>query len=359
MNARSSLLVSMVLLLVLPGCHDGPGVDDAGDDDETGGIIGDGDGDGDGDGERFDLGTPDTGEGEGEEECAAVKVDTTMVPPTVVLLVDQSGSMTDDFAGQSRWEAVYETLMDPQDGVVKPLEDRIRFGLALYTSEDGFEGGECPMLTRVDPALSNHAQLDGVYAPKKPIRDTPTGESLQAVAGDLAELDVDGPKAVVLATDGEPDTCEQPNPQHGQAESLAAAQAAFDLDIRTYIISVGNEVSDQHLQEMANAGVGLDPQGNDKAPFYKAFDADELLNAFDDIIGSVVSCEYDVNGIVDLQTQCEGTVALDGKILDCGVDWKMADASTLELMGGACQTLKDGDEHELEASWPCGSVEIP
>jgi hypothetical protein len=276
-----------------------------------------------------------------------------------VLLVDQSGSMTSGFSGQSRWDAVYETLMDPDHGVVKPLEDRIRFGLALYTSEKGFEGGECPMLREVAPAAGNHAAIDAVFAPEVPIEDTPTGESLQAVADGLAALDLDGPRAIVLATDGEPDTCDQPNPQNGQAESLAAAQAAFDLDIRTYIISVGNEVSDTPLQEMANAGVGFDPQGGQDAPFYKAFDADDLLDAFENIIGDVVTCEYDVDGIVDLDLACEGSVVLDGEPLECGVEWEMADASTLRLLGSACQTLQDGGEHDLDASWPCGTVEVP
>ncbi len=83
--------------------------------------LGDGDGHdhGHGDTERFDVGGADVGEG--EEEYAEVRVDTTPVPPTVVLLVDQSGSMEADFAGKTRWSAVSETLMDPVDGVVKPL----------------------------------------------------------------------------------------------------------------------------------------------------------------------------------------------------------------------------------------------
>ncbi len=354
MTTSKLLALVTIAILVCPGCLDRPG---GGEPEDDGVEVGDGDGDGDGDGERFDVASADAGEG--EEECAEIRVDTTPVPPTVVLLVDQSGSMDADFSGQTRWDAVYETLMDPVDGVVEPLAHRVRFGLALYTSNDGYEGGECPMLTEVDPAIENHAQIDAVFAPEQPVEDTPTGESIQAVADKLAGLELDGPTAIVLATDGEPDTCEQPDPQQGQAESLAAAQAAYDVDVQTYIISVGNEVSDTHLQEMANAGVGLDPQGQTKAPFYKAFDADELLNAFEDIIGGVVSCEYDIDGIVDLELACEGTVTLDGETLECGVEWKMADPSTLQLLGGACQTLKDGGEHELDATWPCGTVEVP
>ena len=366
MNAKKVLGALALVGLLVPGCYTGPG-EDAGEDADAGidlSETGDGDGDGDTDDDgifRFDVaGGPDAGAGNDDDGgCAAVEVDTQPVIPTVVLLVDQSGSMDADFSGQQRWDAVYETLMDPDDGVVKPLENRVRFGLALYTSEDGFDGGECPMLTEVDPAMANHANIDAVFAPEQPIEDTPTGESIAAVAAKLADMEFDGPTAIVLATDGEPDTCDQPDPQQGQDDSLAAAQAAHDLDVSTYIISVGNDVSDLHLQEMANAGVGLDPQGQVKAPFYKAFDADELLNAFDDIIGGLTPCTYEIEGIVDLEQACEGTVILDGEELECGVEWQMSDASTLELLGGACQTIKDGEEHDLDASWPCGSVEIP
>jgi hypothetical protein len=359
MKSSKLMMVLMMSGSLLPACHGGPPGGEEGDasvDDM--GETGDEDQDEGHKTLRFDVASDDI-PGEDDEECAEIKVDTEPVTPTVVLLVDQSGSMDANFSGDTRWNSVYQTLMDPNDGVVKPLESRVRFGLALYTSDNGHDGGECPMLTEVDPAMSNHAQIDAVFAPELPIRDTPTGESLQAVADKLAQVDFDGPKAIVLATDGEPDTCEQPNPQQGQAESLAAAQAAFDLDVETYIISVGNDVSDTHLQEMANAGVGLEPQGQTKAPFYKAFDADELLDAFDDIIGGVVTCEYKLDGIVDLEAACEGTVRLDGEELVCGVDWEMTDASTLELLGGACQTIKDGGEHQLDASWPCGSIDIP
>jgi hypothetical protein len=352
----SLLLVSSTLFF--PGCHEGPGGDggDGGDLDESGEAEGEGDGDGDGDGDRLDLGTPDVG---GDDECAEIRVDTEPKVPTVVLLVDQSGSMEAGFSGQSRWEAVYETLMDPDDGVVKPLEHRISFGMALYTSENGFEGGECPLLTEVAPALQNHAALDALLDAAQPVDDTPTGDSLAAVAEQLALMDLDGPRAIVLATDGEPDTCEQPDPQQGQAESVAAAQAAFEAGVETYVISVGDEVSDAHLQQMANAGVGLAPQGPQEAEFYKAFDADELLDAFDAIIDGVVGCDYQIDGIVAPEVACEGTVRLDGQALDCGTEWTMADPSTLRLLGSACQILKDGQEHQLDATWPCGTIDVP
>ncbi len=291
--------------------------------------------------------------------CADVQVQVEPIIPTLVLLVDQSGSMDSDFAGQPRWDAIYETLMDPVDGVVVSLQSQVRFGLTLYTSVDGFAGGECPMLSTVDPALDNHDAIDAVFGPANPVDETPTGESLAAVAEALAAFQADGPKGIVLATDGEPDTCAQPNPQEGQGVSLDAAAQAFDLGITTFIISVGDEVGADHLQEMANVGVGKDPNDPMPAPYYQALDAQQLVDAFEEIIGSFVSCELLIDGEVDLAQACDGTVWLDGVELECGSDYELPDASTLLLLGEACATLQDGGQHTVDATWPCGAVEIP
>jgi hypothetical protein len=291
--------------------------------------------------------------------CGEVSVTVTPTTPTLVLLVDQSGSMTDDFGPTDRWQALYDTLMDPMDGVVINLEGTIRFGLTLYTSENGNDGPTCPMLQSVPPSLNNYAAIDAVYAPEQPNDETPTGESLAEVALDLAAFAEPGPKGIVLATDGQPDTCAEPNPQNGEPESLQAAQDAYAMGIETFILSVGPDVAQDHLQEMANVGKGLDPNDMNPAPYWQALDPQQLVDAFNEIVGSFVSCNLAVDGIVDLDTYCEGTVLLDGQMLVCDTDWTMLDESTVQLLGAACETLQDGGEHSVAASWPCDSVVIP
>jgi hypothetical protein len=311
---------------------------------------------------KLDMPVSDTGQdptnAEAEDGCTEVTVMVTPVTPTVVLQVDQSSSMEDDFSGTPRWDALYQTLMEP-GGVVDALQSDVRFGLALYSSENGTEGPSCPMLTEVPPALDNHAAIDAVYTAADPIDETPTGESLALVAEGLAMFPEEGPKAIVLATDGEPDTCAEPNPQNGQPEVIAAVQAAYADGIETFVISVGDEVGADHLQEVANAGVGKPVDDPDPAPYYIALNAGQLVDAFGEIIAGFISCQLTIDGIVDLDKQCEGTVLLDGVELECPVDWHMLDESTLELLGGACETLKDGMSHEIDATWPCDAVNIP
>ncbi len=300
------------------------------------------------------------GDGAGQNQgdgCVAFDVGFEKQIPTVVLLVDQSGSMTEDFNGQPRWDAVRDSLMAQPDGIVATLEDDVRFGLALYSSNDGNSGGRCPILTEVSISLMNFAAINTVFQAEQPIDETPTGESLDLVAADLATFNEPGSKIIVLATDGAPDTCETPNPQNGQPESIAAAQAAFMNGIQTFIISVGDGVSDAHLQDMANAGVGNPVGGATNAPFYVANDQQALIDSFREIINGVRSCVIDLDGRVDEMFASQGRVSIDGRQLtfDDPDGWQLNDPEQIELLGDACTTLKE-DASSLSISFPCGVV---
>src|SRR5690606_25467856 len=159
------------------------------------------------------------GDGSDVPVCAEVDVNFDAVIPTVVVLIDQSGSMTENFSGQERWTAVYNALM-ANDGLITTLQSQVRFGLALYT----YNGGNmCPDIISVNPALDNRDPIDTVYSPERPQGDTPTGDAIDAIMPMFADNPTGGPQIILLATDGEPDTCEQPNPQNGHGEAIAAA----------------------------------------------------------------------------------------------------------------------------------------
>jgi hypothetical protein len=301
-----------------------------------------------------DGGAGGSGSGGG---CADVEVSFAPVVPTVVLLIDQSGSMTASYPGGNRWDVLYDALMDEQTGVVKALEGDVRFGLALYTSHDGSAGGTCPALTEVEIALDNHAAIDAIYGAASPEDETPTGESLAQVTEALEAFDEPGPKIVILATDGEPDTCAQPNPQNGQAVAIAAAEDAYARGIQTYILAVGNEVGADHLQDMANAGAGLPVGGDDDAAFYQPQTQAELVDAFSGIIDGQRSCVLTLDGEVDPDRADEGEVYLDGDLIGYNDPdgWRLNGPSEIELLGASCDAIKTG-AHEVTGNFPCGAV---
>jgi len=307
--------------------------------------------------ETGEPGGPGTGGGDhtGNDNavgCPSVLADVSAVIPTVMLLVDQSGTMNQEFGALSRWDAIYQTLMEPASGVVDSYDDQVQLGLTLFSGED--DNPTCPLLTQVSPQMGNFSAINAVFGPADPIEDTPTGEALSATAAAMASLGGTGPKAIVVATDGEPDTCAAPDPDGqpaAQAMAVAAARAAHEQGIETYIISVGDDVSDAHLQEMANAGIGLPEQGPEDAPFWRALNPIALEDAFDGIVAGVQGCDFELDGAVpDAAT---GTVTLDGVPLNMGSDWEIAGNNTIRLLGSACDTIRDGGTHEVEAIFAC------
>ncbi len=294
--------------------------------------------------------------------CGDINAVVDGLTPTVQLLIDQSGSMSQPFGGTDRWSAVYNSIMDAS-GVVNSLQSTINFGLTLYSGAAS-AGGTCPNLESVAPALDNYAAIDAIYGPSAPKRETPTGESLNAVIDVLAASTEPGRKIIVLGTDGLPDTCADPaadTPQGAEAArnlAIAAAERAFDAGIRVYIVSVGNDVGAPHLQDMANAGAGLPVGGTENAQYFVANSPAELVSAFGNIVGTVAGCLFTINGEVDVAKAAQGLVSLDGTPLDFGTDWTMIDGKTFEVLGPACDSIQDGNLHHISAVFPCGVIVV-
>jgi hypothetical protein len=169
----------------------------------------------------------------------------------------------------------------------------------------------------------------------------------------------DDPVVFVLATDGEPDTCEDGDDMvNGRRLSVEAVTNAYGADIQTYVISVGTGVSDAHLQDLANAGLGHSA-GDPDAEFWVVTDTAGLEMAFDRIIGGIGSCDVVLDGTLDPDRACEGTVTLDGTPLPCDDPdgWSATDDSHIRLMGDACSEFLDGGGI-LRASFPCEVILI-
>jgi len=297
--------------------------------------------------------------------CADVVVEAARVTPTVILIIDQSSSMTASFSGGTRWDVLKGFLLDNPDGLIFSLQDQVEFGLALYSAEsrDGGDGGppigECPRLTQVAPAPNNYDAIRRVYNPADVIEDTPTGDAIDAILDSLLSVpDPDpDPTIFIVATDGEPDRCEELDPQNGQGEAIAAVDRAFGSGIRTFMISVGEgTVSASHMQDMANAGLG---RGG--AEYWVAGDDATLRRALEDIVGGVLSCDISLNGTIeDITEACTGTVKLNGRDLACDDPdgWEATSPNSIRLNGSACDELTMTRGAILEASFPCDIVII-
>jgi von Willebrand factor type A domain len=307
-----------------------------------------------------DAARPSVG-GNDPSVCASSNVVAGRVIPTVILIIDQSSSMHDSIGSGSRWNVLRDFLLKA-DGLIQGLQDRVRFGLAMYSALSEPRNGmpaECPIVTSVAPALENFGAIEQVYRDAEPIDDTPTGDAITAVLDGLpppAPDSVQDPVVLILATDGEPDSCEQPDPNEGQAETIAAVTRAFGMNMHTFVIGVGNEISEQHQQDVANAGLGKMP-GEPAAPFWTADDDASLRDALMEIISAQVSCDVKLKGKVEGDA-CQGTVRLNGKLLECNKPdgWELVDATNVRLVGAACTEFRSSELSMLDVTFPCGVV---
>ncbi len=362
------------------------------------------------------IGGESGGEG-GAPGCIDTDVDFEPQVPTVLLLIDRSGSMNADSFGAAvkmavedgtytlgdcptipsptqqnpdrmidpndwRWNVVRDVLMSETKGIIKPLEDRVRFGLSLYSGHNGQikpaandsdpieldPTKMCPELVEVPIALGNHQAMLDEFKCSDIADDTPTGESLLAAAATLAKFKEPGPKVIVLATDGEPDNCECPDfgghvpakckaPGIGdaiKAEVVATTQGIHEDGVTVHVINVstpGNASLQQHLADVAEAGGGN---------VYPGFSPGALSMAFEDIINGVRSCKIDLDGEIAKGKASSGTVTLDGSRLELDDEngWQVNSPSQIELLGEACEVIKSGD-HDLKIKFPCGSFKPP
>ena len=296
-----------------------------------------------------DPGSTDTSdEPEEPEFCEDFTLNYASSPATVLLLLDSSGSMTTRIGTSTRWQLVGDALFDETDGLVTHLAGGVRFGLAFYSSLDGFAGGTCPAMTFSSFDIDQEDQLRALFNDTAPLRsgDTPTGEAMQVALDRLVADPATGPKYLILITDGQPDTCSVPDPQLGQPEALAAAQRAFELGVNTFIVGVSSDIAPDHLQQMANVARGVRPRAmwgrDDDAiqPIQASEQRGVLASQIKGVLGDVRSCTILVSPDVNEQ----GTVELDHEILQPHVDYVVM-GNSLQLGAGACdRVLADATE---------------
>jgi hypothetical protein len=222
------------------------------------------------------------------------------------------------------------------------------------------------MLETVPPDLNNGSEIatilkvnDDTYKGASPVP-----EGIDAAVDLLLSMDKPSKKVILLATDGFPQTCDTlsaADDPAGEAATIASVQAAYSEGISTFILGVGNDVTEDHLQQVANAGTGLDPAGLENALYYQALTENSLVDAMSGIITEQsVSCIYELSGNNIDDNQAEMLIVyLDGSALtrnNTESGWRLNSTTEIELIGQACEDVQTGD-HVLEAQLPCPNAD--
>lgn len=379
-------------LAALADCS--PGTDPPDQDADT--IVTDGDGD-------TDVDADADGDGAVDPICDTQPIEITTEPPRVMLLLDQSASMIESSWGShSHWTAVRDGLqalledphhrrtffgLDPfPDGAPEYLErcddeccrqpdcmmlDQERCDALRATCERSC-AVELPPWVMLAPAETSGPQiLDYVNQPIVPTAfgKTPIAAQLRWYAQDRSALlpelyRGDGTAYLMVLSDGK-DTCAV-DEEGGEATvseiEASLRQVTAELlatwGIRTFAIGFGDTDGDmsRELDAIAeNGGTAFDD-------FFPITSDVALVEAFDQISTSIVSCTYDVAEPVDSADPTAVNFYFDGEVVGydvaCRSGWRWVDEASLriEFCGTACDRLKAGSVLRIEARFGCETV---
>jgi hypothetical protein len=196
-----------------------------------------------------------TGSGASAGACQAGGVEFVPKIPTVLMMVDRSGTMFNQ-QGDNPWT----TLRDGVLPVVQQLDAQVRFGFIAITGE---MSGMCPMIDEVAPADNGYAAVAAKYMSltRPAVGESPGMLGLQR-AHELLKADTtEGEKYVLFVTDGEQDYCGNGNPLCPTDSVVYWLQKLKTDGVHTFIFGLPANISgsipyDVTLQAFANAGAG-------------------------------------------------------------------------------------------------------
>lgn len=299
--------------------------------------------------------------------CEGVAFAAMPIVPDVMVVLDKSGSMEEDLdgdcplldgdgqcdypphgSGDSANPAFdglpdkWGVATDAVSGILDSHGSKVRFGLVTFSSDGSCGAGN----VRVDIANNNEADIRTIIDGTNPRGSTPIGDTLADLVGHPALQSTAHPNYVLLVTDGQ-ETCDG-NP-------VAAARNLYQQTprVKTFVVGFGGGVDAGELNDIATEG-GTARPGPTK--YYQADNAAELADALDSILGSVLSCEYQLDQVPEDLDQLY--VYADGDPIgrDPGQTegWDYDGATgTLTFYGQICQDLKDGSVTDLTIVYGC------
>lgn len=269
-----------------------------------------------------------------------------VAPASVLLVVDRSQSMSG-----TKWEAAKTAIAS----LAVEFQASLRLGLLMFPEDDQ----QCTVAAtaQVPIALQQASAIEAALATTTLRRGTPTGGALAAAAAILTYADATAPRAVVIATDGQPScaadcslcttaatggcaggscsACASESTCIGHELTLRATALAAE-GVSTYVIGLpGSEDGAAILNTLAEIG-GTALAGTTR--YYTASDADTLSAALGTIAGSIASCSATLHP--DDGDFVAG-VAIDGVAVSRDAThqegWDVVDHVVLHLYGSACE----------------------
>jgi hypothetical protein len=294
--------------------------------------------------------------------CGMMVVSTTRQPADVLLVLDRSSSMdystsqdcyctaptssggavcADTTNCATRWQGVQAAVTNTLANTVG-----VNWGLKLFSTPTG--ASQCTVSSSVevpigpDSASSVSTMVQNVTLGL----GTPTTAALMAATAYLKTVNDTGPKAILLATDGEPNCGGTPASMNifdlaGAASAAAAANAA---GFPVYVVGIGPNLD--NLTQLAQAGGTGD--------YYSVSSSPQLVDAFTSISNLVASCTFILTSMPPDPNNIG--IYLDKSLVpkDDANGWSFgASTQSIVLNGSRCDQVTSGAASTVSVLFGC------
>ena len=291
--------------------------------------------------------------------CTPGRVTLERATPSVMMVLDRSGSMGRGFGGvATRWDILIRAL----DGALPPVDATMQLGALIYPTIGG--GGQncaAPGAPELLPALGNVSALLTLMRSTEPNGGTPTAVALDTASKALlAKRAATTARAMVLATDGapvcnsalDPRSCRCGSPTMScrgrpelcldDARTVSTLAATTAKGVPTYVIGIAASESGGFPDVLdAMAVAGGRPKTTGAHRYYGADSEKELDEALVAIRDQVGACTYLTLSVPDAAGEL--TLLINGAEVpfDPINGWSWADRTNGEivLVGAACARI--------------------
>jgi hypothetical protein len=269
--------------------------------------------------------------------------------PNIMMAIDESGSMKDLIAGSnmSKWTA----LQGAVNMLLGTYAGSAQWGLSIFphSAANSCGAGQVDVAVAAGTTQTILQKLNAL-TDQTIGGNTPTNQTLQGFLGTAAGLaDATKTNYVLLMTDGEPNC-------GGDATAVASTVAqlyAQTPSVRTFVVGIGDGTSSNPgaLNSWADAGHTALAGATH---YYQVNTVADLQKAFNDIVGGVASCTYQlsmkpsdaslivayINGVAVPQDPTNGTTYDPA-------------SNTLDFHGTSCDQIKSGASSSLDIVYGC------
>ena len=297
-----------------------------------------------------------SGSGAPDASCPAVTFTPMPTTPSIGLVLDQSGSMYTNTEAleppQTRLRGDARSARRYTTGVVTQLETKAYFGSKLYTCNGQREPD--PRRRRAHSPTPRHSCRRSTARSTR-WQNTPTAAAHRCDAcrrSPRTRRRLDRRRSIVLATDGEPNSCDRRRTSDSTTRSRSRRPQQPTPRASRSTCSPSQRVP-ARTSSSRERWPGL---GDRTCPYYPATTQPQLQAAFQTIINGVISCDLSLTSSIDATQAMNGTLTINGVTLMYGTDWTLVGGNVIRVQGSACNTLKTTTNPSVSATFPCGSV---